>query len=276
MLAATREIRGLTAAARAGMLRGVTTLLVNTSEGVTLRQDVAGVGSRFAAGLLDGLVIIAGYLLIGFLVLLAVRVDPTGMSSFVAGLGIGGTLLAILLYHVLFHALREGQTLGKIVLGIRVMSADGYPPTFLQVLLRALVWPIDGFFCVPVPIGLIVIAVTPKHQRLGDLVAGTLVIRSPKARLRTQPWPRETWSGLEARTLPLGPGLAARLSPADLEFLRELLTRTELLPDERRKLFIEAARHYCARLSLGEFEDARVVLKELYLFAREMIAAKAA
>jgi hypothetical protein len=81
---------------------------------------------------------------------------------------------------------------------------------------------------------------------------------------------------LKLRTLPLAPGLAARLSARDLELLRELVTRTDLEPEERRKLFVDAARYYTELLELGSFDDARIVLRELYLFARETMQAKSA
>jgi uncharacterized RDD family membrane protein YckC len=254
----------------------VTTLVVDTSEGVTLRFEIAGAGSRLAAGLLDLVMLGSGYLALGIALMLAMSLDPSGASGFFVGLYAAGGLLIAILYHFLFHALRRGQTPGKSALGIRVMSSDGYPPRTFALLIRALVWPIDVFLIVPLPLGLIVITATPKHQRLGDLAAGTLLIRAPREAAPSEPWPDEAWSTLAVRTLPLMPGLSARLSARDLEFLRRLITRTDLDPEERRKLFVEAARHYSSLLDLGPFEDARVVLKELYLFARETSRTRAA
>src|SRR5262249_37285225 len=148
-------------------------------EGVDLRQDIAGAGSRFAAGLLDLIVLGLGYFVVVLAVLLPAAFDPTGLSRFVLGVLAGGAVLLVLGYHVLFHALGSGQAPGKRALGIRVLSADGHPPTLLQVVLRALLWPIDVLLLVPIPVGLIVIATTAMHQRLGDLFAGTLVVRAP-------------------------------------------------------------------------------------------------
>jgi uncharacterized RDD family membrane protein YckC len=254
----------------------VSTLLVDTSEGVVLRHEIAGAGSRLAAGLADGVFLTLGYLFVLLTALLVSSFDLSGISGFVAGLLIGGSALVAIAYHVLFHAFWSGQTPGKRWLGLAVMSADGYPASAFQILLRGLVWPIDVFFTLPAPIGLYAIAVTEKHQRLGDLVAGTLVVRLPKERVEFEPWPNETWSSLPVRVLPLSPGMGARLSAQDVALLRALLTRTELDPDERRRLFVETARAYSQRLELGGFDDARVVLREVYLFAREMLAARAA
>jgi uncharacterized RDD family membrane protein YckC len=251
-------------------------LAVETPEGVTLTQPIAGAGSRLAAGLLDMLWILSGYFT---LVLIALAVgaalDVSGVSDFAAGLLIGGPVLVMILYHVGFHLAWNGQTPGKRALGIRVAGTDGYAASALQIVLRGLIWPFDVLIALPVPIGLLAIAATARNQRLGDLVAGTLVLREPPAEPVIEPWPGETWSGLAARQAGIAPGMAARLSAEDLDFLRALLTRTGLDPNERRRLFVAAARHYGEHLGLGPFEDARVVLREVYLLARESSRARA-
>jgi uncharacterized RDD family membrane protein YckC len=250
----------------------MTTLLVPTSEGVELRHEIAGAGSRFAAGVLDGLILVGSYLALVILVLIPVAFDPTRFSGFVLGLLAGGGLLAVLAYHMLFHALRGGQTPGKRALGIRVLSADGMPPSVMQIVLRALLWPVDVLLAVPAPIGLILVAATSKHQRLGDLVAGTLVVRAPE-RIGAEPFSGRTWTNLAEKKLALSLGAAARLSPEDREFLRDLIQRADLDPSRKRKLFVDAAKQYSERLGLGPFEDARTVIYELYLFAREHASA---
>jgi uncharacterized RDD family membrane protein YckC len=236
----------------------MSTLIVRTAEGISLRREIAGAGSRLAAGLLDLLLLAAGYLLLVLGVLVASAVDPTGLSGLALGMLVGGTLLVAVLYHVLFHLAWKGRTPGKAALGLRVLSADGYPASALQVVLRGLIWLVDVLLLVPLPLGWILVAATERHQRLGDLVAGTLVVHGEHARSTVEPWPQETWSALSPRVLALSPGMTARLRPADVAFLRDLVTRTELDPEARRRLFVEAARHYSARLGLGEFDDARL------------------
>ena len=151
-------------------------LVTATSEGVTLRQDIADAGARMAAGIVDVILI----LLLAFVtvvgVALVASVDPSGFSGFFAGLVLGGLLLMLLGYQIFFHRFADGRTPGKMLLAIRVVSTDGYPPSFLALLLRALIWPIDVLFFLPLPIGLYVIALSPLRQRLGDLVAGTVVV----------------------------------------------------------------------------------------------------
>jgi hypothetical protein len=146
----------------------------------------------------------------------------------------------------------------------------------IALVLRALIWPVDVILSFPLPIGLYIIAFTPRRQRLGDIVAGTVVVRSEPRVERREPWPGELWSTLPERTLALSPLALARLDARDVELLRELVTRPSLQTEERRRLFVEVARHYAQRLELGPFVDARIVLRELYLFAREHRAPQAA
>lgn len=248
----------------------MTSLVVATSEGVYLRRDIAGAGSRLAAALIDAAILIGVYLVTLLVIALASQGDATGLSRFLVGVLIGGALLAAVAYQALWPMLWAGRTPGKAAVGLRIVSADGYPGTPLQLVLRALVWPLDLFPMVPAPIGLVSIAATARHQRLGDLVAGTMVVRADAAASTVEPWPGETWTGLAEKRLPLTPGMAARLAPHDVAYLRDLITRPGLDGEARRRLFVRSAMHYAERLGLGAFDDARVVLREVYLFAREM------
>ncbi|MBL8859710.1 MAG: RDD family protein [Planctomycetes bacterium] len=254
----------------------MTTLVVDTSEGVRIRLDLAGAGSRFAAGLLDLITLgVGSFFIFGLLVLFS-SVDPSGASAFVLGLFFGGLALLGMGYHILFHAYGNGATPGKRALGIRVVTTEGQPPSIFQLFVRALLQPIDAFLMLPISIGLIVIAATPRNQRLGDLVAGTMVVRNVQHPFVEDPFPGEKWSTLMVRTLPLTPGVVGRLSPDERSLLRAIVTRRGLIEDERRALFVESAKHFSERLGLGPFADARDVLKELYLFVREFPPQQAA
>ncbi|HVS08319.1 MAG TPA: RDD family protein [Planctomycetota bacterium] len=245
------------------------TLTIATPEGIRLRLEIAGAGSRFCAALLDALLFGSLYVAAALIVMLVAAIDRSGLSNLMWGILIGGLPLSLALYQLVFHALRDGQTPGKRALGLRVASADGYPASLMQHFLRFALWPVDVLLLVPVSVGILVITLSERRQRLGDLAAGTLVLRERAREERPEPFPGERWSALEDRTLRLEPGLAARLSAEDLELLRELWTRPELTLEERRRLFVATARHYAQRLELGDFKDARTVLRELYLFLRE-------
>lgn len=245
------------------------TLTLITPEAVPLRYELAGAGSRFAAGLLDLLLFAAGYLSATLVVVAAAQLDPTGLSQLARGVLGGGFLAGLAVYPLVFGLLGGGRTPAKRALGLVVKSHDGFPAAAGQVVLRSLLWPLDALLLVPLPIGLLVIAATRGRQRLGDFAAGTVVVREERGWARTEPFPKETWSALERRELDLAPGLSARFGDEDLELLRDLWTRVGLDAERRRRLFVRTARHYARRLGLARFDDARVVLKELYLFLRE-------
>ncbi|MBK7641582.1 MAG: RDD family protein [Planctomycetes bacterium] len=252
--------------------------ITRTAEGVELRQDLAGAGSRSLAAAIDlGILVVALWVAIFALALLG-QLDATGSTKFLMGLVVGGWLLLIVGYFVVFEIFWGGQTPGKRALRLQVRSLDGGPVQVLQSILRGAFVLLDLLLLLPLPLGIVLVAATPLSQRLGDLAAGTMVVRLPRrigGELR-EPWPGERWSGLASRSLPLVPALASRFSRADLAYLRHLLARGEpallsdLDPQARRRLYVEAARDFGARIGVERFEDARVLLRELYLFLREM------
>ena len=245
---------------------------VHTPEGVTLNREIAGSGSRVLAALVDLVLVVLGLVSALLGLDMETTADPSGLSSFILSLVVGGAVLFYVGYFALCHILWNGRTPGKALLELRVTSNDGYPASTAQHLLRALILPIDSIFVcfpVPLPLGLAIVAMSGKRQRLGDLVAGTVVLQERKPDPGREPWMGTTWSELPERTLALDPGMAARLTEEDVEFLRDLVTRRGMAPPDRRKLFVATARHYVQRLGLGAFQDARVVLRELYLFARQ-------
>lgn len=249
----------------------------HTAEGLELRQPLAGAGSRLLAAAID-VAIVSVLLLITFVVLwIASSIDSAGPSSFLLGLVVAGAVLLLTAYWAVFEIARGGQTPGKRALGLQVRSLDGGPVAPMQSILRGLFLPVD-ILPLPLPLGFVLCAATPLAQRLGDFAAGTIVVRLPRelGRAQREPWPGERWSALAQRVLPLTPALAARFTRADVACLRNLLARGEpaafsdLEPQARRKLYVQAAREFGARVGVERFDDARVVLRELYLFLREM------
>ncbi len=251
--------------------------ITHTAEGVDLRQDLAGAGSRALAAAFDLAIVLVLLLTTLFVLTLTASFDGSGAGGFLLGLVLGGVFLFLVAYWIVFELFWGGQTPGKRLLRLQVRSLDGGPVQPLQVLLRGAFVLVDLLLLLPLPLGFLLIAATPLSQRLGDLAAGTMVVRLPRARpAQREPWPGERWSALQARVLPLAPALAARFTRADVAYLRSLLARGEpavqsdLDPAARRRLYVEAAREFGARVGVERFDDARVVLRELYLFLREM------
>jgi uncharacterized RDD family membrane protein YckC len=158
-----------------------TDVRVSTAEHVRVSYPIAGIGNRFVAAFIDaGLqaLILASYLVAIFMV---TQFDffpqtETAVSIYLA-LAVLGLFLLVWGYHVAFEALWNGQTPGKRLVGIRVIGDDGAPVSTFAVVVRNLVRIID-FLPFPYAIGALVMLISPKGQRLGDLVAGTIVVKA--------------------------------------------------------------------------------------------------
>jgi len=87
-------------------------------------------------------------------------------------------LLATHAYYVYFESSASGQTPGKKALGLRVVDLNGQPITRTQALYREMIrWYVDGLFIFP---AVIAIFSTPRRQRVGDILAKTMVIEVPR------------------------------------------------------------------------------------------------
>ena len=146
-------------------------ITVSTPEGIELELTLAGVGSRFISALID--FIIEGTLIIVLAVsLFQLASTPTAA----AGTALGSFTL-IFGYHVLFETLASGRSPGKRAAGLRVVRAGGLPVRFRESAVRNVIRLIDLMPPVTYGLGAGVILATRRNQRLGDLAAGTLVVR---------------------------------------------------------------------------------------------------
>ena len=194
-------------------------LEVETPEHVILDYEIAGVGSRTLAALADWL-IVAVVAVIGTLSL--------GLWG-----GISTWLLALQLlllyglvwgYFTLFEGLRRGQTPGKRWMGIRVIRETGHAVSFADAAARNLLLPVD-LFCL---LGVFLIAIHPRGKRLGDLVAGTVVVRDQPASATAE----ARIGSSAADDLALG---APLLSDPEFRLLREFIQRAPDLPAPARE-----------------------------------------
>lgn len=206
---------------------------IATPEGVDLELTLAGVGSRFSSALIDFIIqmVLLGALTVAFL--LADLFGGWGDALF-ALLG----FLVFAGYDVLFEVFASGRTPGKRLNGIRVVRVDGSPVRFLTSAVRNILRLIDMqvFYLV----GIVCILVTSRNQRLGDLAAGTLIVRErlgasrPDAPVVAPPavTPRGDW-----QTWDVG-GVTAEELIAVRSFLER---RQELTPEARTLLADELA-----------------------------------
>lgn len=152
---------------------------IQTAQNVTIEYEPADVGHRVGAALIDLLVQMAYVVAI---VILLANIDPYAWGS----LGIVALILVycpILFYNLLFEVFMDGQSIGKKAVNIKVARLDGSQPTLGNYLLRWLLGLIEKNFFFGI-IALITILVSGKGQRLGDMAAGTTVVRTnPKVSL---------------------------------------------------------------------------------------------
>ncbi|MEO8671221.1 MAG: RDD family protein [Tahibacter sp.] len=144
-----------------------TLTLVETPEGIALRLRAAGAMPRAAAWAID--MVIRGALLWGVATVIAV-LGRTGVGFYLLIL-----FVIFWLYPVLFEVLRDGQTPGKKIMRLRVINANGTPVTWISSIVRNLLRTVDmlpfGY-----AFGLVASLIDPSSRRLGDMVAGTLVV----------------------------------------------------------------------------------------------------
>jgi len=150
------------------------TVDVETPEQVVVSYTLAGIGTRGGAALLDLLLMLA---LGGTLAyVLSALHDSVGGGDWLKAVMILGQFLILWGYFVLFEAIWDGQTPGKRLLGLRVVRNGGGGVDIGASAARNLVRFIDflpfGYF-----VGMVSVIANQRNQRLGDLVAGTIVVR---------------------------------------------------------------------------------------------------
>ena len=171
-------------------------LTIQTPEGLDLELSLAGVGSRFTAALLDFLIQNA-IVIAAVLALVGVEVFAGGVS------GLGGGIFALVLffvifgYDVLFEVFASGRTPGKRATGIRVVQSGGEPVGFLTSAIRNALRLVD-FLPFMYAVGIVSILATRRNQRLGDLAAGTLIVRERRHERRAAAAGRGRSGGGEA------------------------------------------------------------------------------
>lgn len=201
-------------------------------------MPIAGIGSRFIAILIDNIIWFAAYILIG--IALRFLLPAIGAYSKLTEQWVVAVYLIVAFlfnwgYFTLFEAFWEGRTPGKRVARIRVIQRSGRAIGLFESMARNFIRFVDqlpGFYAV----GVIAIFATRQHQRLGDLAAGTLVVRE---RLEDAP----LWGETGARTFTaaafaphysasqqhMEPAFSAvdiaKLAPADLEVMEGFFAR---------------------------------------------------
>lgn len=219
---------------------------------MVLDYELAGVGSRALAGVVD-------LLLVGLLSV-AVTLSLIFWAHFSAWISAVQVLLlyfVVWLYFALFEGLRRGQTPGKRLAGIRTIRESGHGLTFADAATRHLLTPIDLVGM----IGVILIAVHPRAKRLGDLVAGTVVVRDQPIEVATPLLSTEDGDdGAED-----GP---PELADDEFTLVREFIGRAPALPRPvRNRLATQFASRFAGRFPRRPSDDFQF-LQELFVRER--------
>ena len=154
---------------------------VETPEHVAIGYELADLGSRFTALLLDGLIVVGGSLLLTWGIPRLLRALPgelpDGVVGWMSGILIALDFLFFWGYFVYFEGMRDGQTPGKRAMGIRAVQDGGYPLTVRGAAIRGLMRIIDMQPGVTLLVGGTAMMLHPRTKRLGDMAAGTVVVR---------------------------------------------------------------------------------------------------
>jgi uncharacterized RDD family membrane protein YckC len=236
------------------------TLVIRTPEGIVFSQRLAGPVTRFLAWFIDQLLIQVILIVVGVLLsLLGIFSSGIALAVSVIGwfvIGVG--------YGIFFEWSWRGQTIGKRLFRLRVVDVEGMRLQFNQIVVRNLLRFVDElpflYF-----VGGMACWINPKCQRLGDIAANTVVIRSPRVH---EPDLDQLLAG-RFNSLRQFPHLVARLrqnaSPAEAGVaLQALLRRDEFDPLARVEVFNDLAAHFRAKVEFPP-EATDGVADEQYL-----------
>lgn len=142
---------------------------IQTTQNVLIDYEVASLGERIGAYLIDGLLLVAYIFILGYINLEVYQL-PIYVNIILA--------LPFFLYHLLCEVFFNGQSIGKRQLHIKVVRLDGTSPSLGSYLLRWILRPVD--FLLYGSVAILCILIGGKGQRLGDIAAGTTVVKYHK------------------------------------------------------------------------------------------------
>ena len=240
-----------------------------TPEQVEVTYRVAPFGNRVLAATLDHALV---WLVAIFLsIVLGIALVPR-QAMIAITITFSAAMAFQFLYFVWAEATRDGSTFGKKRLKLRTVMLTGHGLTLGGAVIRNFARVLDS-----IPVFWLIPALSRGGRRIGDLLAGTLVIDEsgdglavPEVRLA------RSYRELADRRFHLGAETARSLFPEDLNLLEHLFTRLEHIErrEERERMSRAVAQKYASRLKLEEQrhqveEEPRRFLEELYLFTRD-------
>jgi len=257
-------------------------LQFETPENVQIEHRIAGPGTRYLAWFIDGLLInTLTILVIVALILLGVissslfkgaekktedmlRTDPEGLAAYVFGIAMLIFAFSSFFYFGLSELLWRGQTLGKYLCQIRVVKLNGFSLDPVSIFLRSLFRVADHL-----PPLCMVPMLSKYRQRLGDMVAGTIVVSSEAedlTRIREQLSGRNTAES----QFTFDHAKLGRLVPSDFDAIEQVLERwTDLTVTQRERLLNRMVGPLCKKMQAEEPPEG-----ERVRFLEDLLAAE--
>lgn len=221
-------------------------VLILTPEHVQIRLVPAGMGSRAMAWFVDG-ILQAGLMLLLFYFFFGLLGDGIGSFAFMTV-----QFVIVWAYHVGFDLFAGGRSPGKIMLGLRVVDERGLPIGMQQSFIRNIVRVLDAQPLFFYGFGGLVALLHPERRRLGDIVAGTLVV----AETQTLEYPGRIAEGRQFNSL-RNPRIMRmikhKISLEEREFLLALCLRAPKLDDKPRfDLMDQVGNYYRDKLKIED------------------------
>ncbi|GAB1430680.1 RDD family protein [Ignavibacteria bacterium] len=222
---------------------------IQTAQNVAIQYEAAGIGDRIGAYFIDALVISA------YIVLVVILFANFSSSEFGSTALFVILSLPVFLYDLVLEFATDGQSVGKKIMNLKVVMLDGSQPNIGAYLLRWLLRLADCTLSTG-GVAIVTIAINGKGQRLGDIAAGTCVVK-----IRKQ-MKLEDFSTIEAQTnyIPAYPQ-AIHLSDNDAAIIRETL-RTAL-QQQNDALLNALAVKVSAIIGIEKPDDNKIFLKTL-------------
>jgi len=226
---------------------------ISTPENVDLHLEIAGLGNRLLAQLIDGAIMLGVFLFILLIgVIFAVVVGAGGLDSKTKSILFAVIALVVIMllfvlqngYFMVFEGLWRGQTPGKRLAEIRVIEQNGQPIGWAAAIIRNLLRIVDSAMF----LGILFILIDKNERRLGDMAAGTIVIRERKTEISTSAITMVTHAAADT-SLDVG-----RVSPAEYDLLVDFLRRRESLDKAHRpNVAQKMALHFKEKLNDDSF-----------------------
>lgn len=238
-------------------------ITLQTPESVELEFTLAGIGNRAQALMVD-------YILLGGAIAVVIFTGSMLFAQFTPRLQKWYLAIALLItfgifvgYFIFFESLWQGQTPGKRYAKIRVIRDDGRPAGLSQATLRALLRPIDD----ALSIGFLMIVFNKQEKRLGDLLAGTVVIQEERPSSDQKLILSNQSEAFAAQLLEVSN--LSLLLPDDFASIREFLQRRQQIqPEARQNLSRQLARQLKSILELETIpfkSDAETFIEAVFL-----------